>query len=458
MTTEWDRAASKALALCRARRFDEADQALAAEPIGGSSQFLCRGRVSLLAGRSGDAREHAKHALAIAPGLTRAHLLLARLAKQSGKPGAQVTHLLAALTQRPEAASLRATIAELMRVQGQLDDALAMARAALKRDPACHAASLVVAHCHLARGNQLHARLAVARIARDRPGWSALTPFLSEPMSASAPVSLEPARPAPAVRLHQAQPSSVLDHACILRAIMLRGLALKHSGNPLWLPLELVRPTAVVVAHWVLFAVVHKPMPGQIPIPLFVLAGFSVWFAFNYAAMGAANAVKFPTATIVWPGITPMHLRLARAGWPLLVNLCFCLLGILPFRLFRSDLAPPDLPLTVLVFAIAGAGGIGYGIITDRLAAVAPAVSVIEKLLTWALFVTSGLYFVVYNSGPLAGNLLLLNPLLHLIEFERHAFDPGYPLTLVSLWYPALVAACLLTLGAASTLSLRQAR
>ena len=235
----------------------------------------------------------------------------------------------------------------------------------------------------------------------------------------------------------------------MIRACMLRGLSVRHAGNPLWLPLELVRPTSVVLAHWLLFAVLHKPMPGEIPIPLFVLAGFSVWFAFNYAAIGAANGANFAAGALAWPGITPMHMRLARALWPLGVNLTFCLLATLPFRIVRSDLPVPALPLTFLVFTVAGLGGIGYGLLAERLASVVPAFGIAEKLLSWLLFVTCGLYFIVYNTTPLLAGILLYNPLLHLIDFQRHAFDPGYPIGLVDLRYPIAVAAGLLVLGLA---------
>ena len=368
-----------------------------------------------------------------------------------------MTCLRRALEVRPHAASIRAALAQLLHASGCTDEALAAARLALTHDPDCHSASLVVAHCHLARGNRVLARLAVARIARDRPGWQPLGPFFdpSPETPGPAPPSVE-SLPAPS-RSRLPAGLSVFDHAAALRAVLLRGLALKHAGNPLWLPLELLRPTAVIAAPWVLFAVLHKPMPGQIPIPLFVLAGFSVWFAFNYAALGAANGAKFPAGVTAWPGVSPLHLRLARALWPLLINLCFCLLAVLPLELFRSDLSVPDIPLTCLVFAVAGIGGVGYGILFERLAALVPGIAVVEKLLGWMLFVTSGLYFVVYSSGPIAGSLLLFNPLLHLIEVQRNAFDPGYPLLLVDLRYPAIVAAGLFTLGAAA-LSIRSER
>jgi ABC-type polysaccharide/polyol phosphate export permease len=39
------------------------------------------------------------------------------------------------------------------------------------------------------------------------------------------------------------------------------------------------------------------------------------------------------------------------------------------------------------------------------------------------------------------------NPLLHLVEYERYAFDPGYPIALVNLGYPTVFAMSLIMLA-----------
>jgi len=246
-----------------------------------------------------------------------------------------------------------------------------------------------------------------------------------------------------------------LDNVFVIRALILRNLQLKYHGNRFGLLQELIRPVTVILAHWVLFTVLRKPMPGEIPVAAFVLAGFSVWFAFNYTVQGAAGGAKWPGGATVLPGVTAMHLRLARAAWPLLVNLVFCLVALLPFEAFGADLPLPDLPQTALVFLVAGAMGVGFGLLTERLGTVWSIVRPLEKLTVWALFVTCGLYFVVERVPPVLAAVFLYNPLLHLVELERHAFDPGYPTMMIVPAYPACVAAVLLVLGLAACRSIR---
>lgn len=464
---------SDALALCRARRFAAAAQAFAAVArlTGDGTALLDQARAHWLAGELQRAQDLTRAALAADGSLLRGSLLLARIAKHRGNPHGQIAALRQAVVLRPHAASLRARLAALLAGRGQLDAAMSTARAALARDAQCHSASLVIVQCHAARGDAGQARILAARLARARPGWTALAPYLDRPVASaaaapaiSAEAELPPARieaiaaverPAPRPLAAPLARRTPLDDLRILRALMLRNLQVRYGGNPLGLPLEVLRPIAVVLAHWALFALLHKPMPGEIPIPIFVLAGFSVWFAFNYSATGAANGARFPAGATLLPGVTAMHLRLARAAWPLLVNLVFCIAAVLPLRLLGITLPLPALPQTGLIFAIAGTLGVGFGLLAERLGAISPFARPIEKLITWALFVTAGLYFVVYRTLPALAAVLLWNPLLHLVEYERQAFDPGYPLALVNLGYPTVLAALLLLLGLAACRSIR---
>lgn len=238
-----------------------------------------------------------------------------------------------------------------------------------------------------------------------------------------------------------------VDHVLIVRALILRDIRLRHRDNSLGVLVELVRPAVVVFVHYWLFYLLHKPMPGQIPIEIYVLAGFSVWFAFNGSWLGAASGGKWPAGATLLPGITELHLRVAKAAWPLLLNLSFCFLALVPLKLFDRDLPLANVPETSLIFAIAGLSGFGLGLMLDRLGRRVPLIKTIEKLLTWALFVTSGLYFSLETTPPIVAGWFWYNPLLHLVEYERHAFDPGYPISLLDLSYPAVVMVGLLVTG-----------
>ncbi len=493
--------------LCCRRQWAEAALAFAAwarcSPDDAAAE-LSLARARLLAGEGAAAEAAGRRALACDPALLRGHLLLARIALAQGRLQQAQNHLRNAVAAHPGLAALRTRLAAILLRRSQFEAASTLARGALSLDPENPAALAVLARCHLGRGELVRAQAMIAKLAQAAPGTLDLPVLRQElaarrrlPGPAAAPLAEPPVRPpnqpvapepvapqpvaAPGLPAAAVPPRSgggpatsmagqfrpavarpgplhrpdLLDHLFIVRALILRDLRLKYRHNPFGVLMELVRPVAVMAAHYLLFTAIRKPMPGRIPIEVFIIAGFSVWFAFNYTAQGAIHGGRWPAGATGLPSVTRMHLRLARGGWAWLVNLVFCLVATLPLTLYGDTLPVPALPLTVAVFAIAGAMGFGFGLFMDQLGRAWPMVKPLEKLLTWALFVTSALYFCLATTKPFLAAILWYNPVLHLVEYERHAFDPGYPVALVSLSYPAAVAAGLLFAALAAVRSLR---
>jgi capsular polysaccharide transport system permease protein len=91
--------------------------------------------------------------------------------------------------------------------------------------------------------------------------------------------------------------------------------------------------------------------------------------------------------------------------------------------------------------------GFGLGLISEQMSKRWPIVDIFTKLLAWALFVTSGQYFSIMTVERGWAQFLWFNPLIHLVEYERHAFDSGYPIAVVNLGYPASFAVALMMLA-----------
>jgi len=60
---------------------------------------------------------------------------------------------------------------------------------------------------------------------------------------------------------------------------------------------------------------------------------------------------------------------------------------------------------------------------------------------------TSGIYFSASRIDGALAPFALYNPALHLLEFQRHALFPGYPIAMVSMVYPSACALVLLFSG-----------
>jgi len=240
----------------------------------------------------------------------------------------------------------------------------------------------------------------------------------------------------------------IIDHIAILRALILNDLRLKYRGNSLGFVLEILRPTLVIAAHYYLFVLVHKPMPANLPIVTFVIAGFPVWFAFNGALQAGSHGTRSAAQAILLPQVTMFHVKLAKASWAVLLNFVFCLCASWPLIFFfGQNLSLPDIPTSVVIFILSGSMGFGLGLLSEQMSKRWPIVDIFTKLLAWALYVTSGQYFSIMTVERGWAKFLWFNPLIHLVEYERHAFDPGYPIAVVNLWYPAAFAVSLMMLA-----------
>ena len=235
----------------------------------------------------------------------------------------------------------------------------------------------------------------------------------------------------------------LIDHLFILRALILRDVRVRYRDNPFGFAMEFFRTVIVVTAHYYYFYIRNKQMPAGVPIEIFVIAGFSVWYSASYAMTAAMHGSESGGGIRI-PGVTRIHLKVAKSIWAVLVNLVFCLASVLFLNLHGDDLPMPAIPLTFLIFFLAGVVGFAWGLLLDGLGRIWPIIQPVGKVSRWLLFVTCGIYFSLALAPPILGEIFWYNPVLHLVEYERYAFDPGYPVAMVTLLYPAACAAGLL--------------
>ncbi len=451
---------------------------------------LALARALLMAGARAGAKDACRRAVARDPNLVRGHFFLARLALRENRLGQAQAHLKRAIAARPQGASLRAMLARLLLRRSRPEAARKVAQAALTLDPDCDSAALLIAELHVVDGEFGQAWPILRRLAGRRPDWAELR-TLDEQLgaarsprrqgsesAAAAPPWGESARQRGGGRQLEEAPSvaregggaggggivspgpglgavamsasptfgrgDFLDQFFLLRALVLRQLRLHYRENRFGFVLEWVRPIIVMVLHAIVFNALHKRMPSKIPVELFVIGSFTIWFAFVHVARGCAH-VRRQAAAI--PGVSELHHDLARMSWEFLSMFSLAVLSVYLLMVFGFRLPFPNLPKTALYFVLATALGLGFGLVVRALARRFPATEMINKNFIWILYITSGHYYsIAYGRHGLAA-YIWWNPLLHLSEFERQALYPGYPTELVALWYPVVVAAGLIIIG-----------
>jgi capsular polysaccharide transport system permease protein len=240
--------------------------------------------------------------------------------------------------------------------------------------------------------------------------------------------------------------SSAIDDVIVVRALILRNLRVQHANNPLGIFVEFLRPVVICLAHYFYFTLTKRPVPGH-QYAIFTIGGFTIYFAFAAAYYGTFDGGRWPNGATVIPGVTRMHLRVARVVWAFVIHAAFAVIVVVPLALLGQNVGVPNIPLTLVNFAMAAALGFGYGLVTHGIGLMFPAAVPFLKVTQWAVFITSGVYDSLVTMPYVLAQIIWYNPLIHLAEFQRYAYYSGYPTYLVSLSYPLLWSAGLILTG-----------
>jgi ABC-type polysaccharide/polyol phosphate export permease len=197
----------------------------------------------------------------------------------------------------------------------------------------------------------------------------------------------------------------------------------------------------------------NKPMPAGIQVEQYVWAAFTVWFTFAQI-MGSISASR-GGSPIPFPGVSAMHMRLAICAWPVMINIIFTFGSVFLMILFGDNIPVPNIPLTAFILVVTATFALGLGLCFGAMGRAVPLIDPFLHMLPYFLFLGSGIYYSITNIPLAMANIFIWSPLLHLVEFERHAFDPGYPIGLVNLWYPFFCAVGVLVLGLALSKRIR---
>jgi len=243
------------------------------------------------------------------------------------------------------------------------------------------------------------------------------------------------------------------DDALIIRMIILKGLRSKYRDNPLGLLLEFLKPVILCTAHYFYFAYVGRNVPNSVYL-VFVLGGFSIWLTFITAYSGTLESGRSAGGVTNIPGITRMHVCLAKTVWSFLLFFLFAYLVAVPAAMLGAPISAPAFLLALYCYGMAAALGFAFGLVTRAIAVVMPPLSPFLKMFRWALFITSGIYNSLSTVSHIEAGVVTYNPIIHLAEYQRHAFDPGYPVFYPRLWYPELVLVGLLFFGLTAERSL----
>jgi capsular polysaccharide transport system permease protein len=192
--------------------------------------------------------------------------------------------------------------------------------------------------------------------------------------------------------------------------------------------------------------------------PVFLVTGLIPFFLFQNLANRLMDAIEANRGLYAYRQVKPLDTMVSRALVESVMNLLVYAftLGIMGWVGFHVMPHQPleMLGVNLLLILFGGAFGLFAAVLShDR-----PRLRSLIRMFMFPLYLASGVIFPVTTLPRQYVEILLWNPLLHLVELSRHAFIPEYALTQgVNALYPTLVMLCLAAMGLLLYQSKRQA-
>lgn len=235
----------------------------------------------------------------------------------------------------------------------------------------------------------------------------------------------------------------------VVFALVLRELKTRFGGRLEGLVWVLFEPMANIAVMLALKVVLRERFAGvMIDVAVYLVVAMLPFFIFRNIWLRSMNAVDGNAGLFGYRQVKPADAIAARALMEIVLYAMIYVAFVLIF-LWMGYHALPSRPLEymglVLVFVMMGLGMGLVSVITIRRA---PAAETFLRLLSFPLYISSGVLIPILAFPPLVVDVLMWNPLLHLVELTRWAYFPTYqPLFGVNLLYPLSWAFFVLLLG-----------
>jgi capsular polysaccharide transport system permease protein len=222
----------------------------------------------------------------------------------------------------------------------------------------------------------------------------------------------------------------------VVHAIMLREIKSRFGRQKLGYLWAVLEPAAFVSLFALLFAYGRQTAPSGMPVVPFMITGFAPFILFRSTMTQTLGAIETNRILLTFPQVTPFDLVFARALLELATLTVVFFLLVAAAHGLGFDVKIED-PLAVL-FALGclAMTGAGVGAFCAALAPFVRSLPMIVSLVAGRpLFFVSGLFFTAEMLPGSVRDILLMNPLLHMIEWLRSAFFVEFESRYASLEY-----------------------
>ena len=220
--------------------------------------------------------------------------------------------------------------------------------------------------------------------------------------------------------------SPYVTHLRVVAAMLAREMATRFGNKPggyLW---ALLDPVANITIMTLVFsALAHMPALGT-SFPLFYATGFLAFQFYNAVETYVASATNANKTLFSYPNVAPFDAVVARYLLQMgTTTMVACI--VLGFVIYTTRV-PPNLHWPPIIEAAFAASMLAFGaaLANNVLFSKYPIYEKIFVLVTRPLYLISGVFFLPDSIPHPFHEILLLNPLVHVLMLFRTGFYPEY--------------------------------
>jgi capsular polysaccharide transport system permease protein len=231
-------------------------------------------------------------------------------------------------------------------------------------------------------------------------------------------------------------------HALIVREMMTRFG--EHRLGYLWAFIEPLMWMGMFAGMYMLLG--RAALPGM-SVVTFLATGFIPFLLFRNEATKNLVAISSNKNLLFYPRIRPLDLVFARSILEFSTSFTVFFVLMAGAGLVEGRLHFDNLALVIAGFILAASLGVGVGMIFCALSTFSTSFERILNPLLRPFFWGSCLFYSIDSAPPAVRNVIVYNPVAHVVTLVRGGCYAAYDSQYVSLWYPAMCALGLLFIG-----------
>jgi capsular polysaccharide transport system permease protein len=224
-------------------------------------------------------------------------------------------------------------------------------------------------------------------------------------------------------------------HFRVVAALLVREMSTRFGSNPGGYIWALVDPVANIAILSALFGAIARAPALGTSFPLFFATGF-LCFQYYQATVTYVNfAVRANKALLNYPNVAPIDTVMARYilqfGTTTMVSVVVLGVVLMTMR------APPSLhwPPIFEAIVLASLLGLGNGLLNNAMFTRFPIYEKLFTIINRPLYFMSGVFFLADAIPHPYREVVMMNPLVHVIMLFRQGFYPEYRAAAIDLGY-----------------------